>query len=209
MSNQATTLNYRRWAGIDLGGRTTGKTALAWMEFDTTLVHILSASTLKTLCGSSDQLFLDLLNSYHFDVVGFDAPLSLPDCTQPDYLFRPGDRQVGALSPFSVGELTARAIYLSHHLGSHAIEVYPKTVLQMLDLPHRGYKSETDVLGQRAEFIASLYGWTMTEIPSDSDTFDAFLALVSVWHYVSDRYLNIGTQPQPFIVPVNPPRRRD
>ena len=209
MSNKAIATNYRKWAGVDLGGRTTGKTALAWMESDSAVVHILSAPILKNLCGSSDQLFLELLNSYHFDVVGFDAPLSLPDCTQPDYLFRPGDRQVGALSPFTVGELTARAIYLSHHLNSHAIEVYPKTVLQMLDLPHRGYKNETQVLGQRAVSIASLYGWTLTEIPSDSDTFDAFLALVSVWHYVYDRYLNVGSLPHPFIVPVNPPQRRD
>lgn len=177
------------------------------MEASSCRVHVVSASSLRQLCGDSDSLFLDWINEQKFDLLGIDAPLSLPDCTQADYLFRPGDRRVGALSPFTIGELTARAIFLAAHIEASIVEVYPKAVLQMLGLPHRGYKQETVALAQRADWIARGYGWELDDLPHDSDSFDAFLALVSVWHYLRGLFINLSTDTTPFVLPIDPPWR--
>lgn len=193
--------------GIDLGGRTTGKTAvcrLALQEDGKANAHVITTDEVTAQCDTDDDRFVALLLLQKPVLIGIDAPLSLPDTTRPDYLFRPSDRAVGALSPFSMGEVTARALYLSNKLrGIPLVEVYPKAVLKHLGLPYRKYKNDGVLLHEMVERVQAVYGWQIAPFALTGDNVDALLAAVAAWHFDAGAYTNLaGSGEPPFIAPV-------
>ncbi len=191
--------------GIDLGGRTTGRTAVSVLKGGQLSVY----GTAEVHARSADHpnAFTDFLLELEADVIGVDAPLSLPDVTQADYLRRPGDRALGALSPFTLGELTARALHLHHAYRSvrpHTawVEVYPKTVAGLLLGSARGYKRSAALQQTLAEGIIERYGWALPRPYPTDDALDSVLALVAVWHYHTGAYRDHSTTEVPFIEPI-------
>ncbi len=192
--------------GIDLGGRTTGKTAVCCLtlhEDGKASAHMITTDEVTAQCDADDDRFVALLLLQQPVLIGIDAPLSLPDTTRPDYLFRPGDRALGALSPFSMGEVTARALHLASKLrGVPLIEVYPKAVLKHLGLPYRKYKADGVLLHEMVQRVQAVYGWQIAPFALSGDNVDALLAAVAAWHFDAGAYTNLAsTGEPPFIVP--------
>lgn len=192
----------RRIAGIDLGGRTTAKTAVAALDLPQYTLTVCSAAEVADRTRAQPGAFAAFLRELNAEIIGIDAPLTLPDLSQDDYLFRPGDREAGAMSPFSIGEITARAIHLTHRVAAHWLEVYPKTLAQWLGDSGRGYKNAP---ARRAELFARLqaaFPWAeQTPPPDDADTFDALLALAVVDLYVRDETVFLSDGAFPFAAP--------
>lgn len=192
----------RRLAGIDLGGRTTAKTAVAILDLPEHTLEVYSAAKVAEQTRARPGAFAAFLRELNADIIGIDAPLTLPDLSQDDYLFRPGDRAAGAMSPFSIGEITARAIHLTHRVAAHWLEVYPKTLAQWLGDTGRGYKNAP---ARRAELFARLqagFPWAeQTPLPEEADTLDALLALAVVDLYVRDETVLLSEGAFPFAAP--------
>jgi predicted nuclease with RNAse H fold len=120
--------------GIDYGSKIAGTTCLC---FGTQSDNLSILSTKKN--QDADQFILDFCKSVKPDIIGLDAPLSLPKgllIHEGDYFYRKCDIETHAMSPMFLGGLTARAIKLKdqivNELGVEVIEVYPKAQAVLL-----------------------------------------------------------------------------
>lgn len=190
--------------GIDLGGRTTGRTALAVLRGST--VEIIGPARVAEAVQARDEQMLALLLALEPALIGVDAPLSLPDTSGPDYLYRPGDRALRALSPFTLGELTARALHLraayARQRPTPWVEVYPKAVVEFLIGSAKGYKQSEPAQRALAQLVSQRYAWSLAGDPPVGDAADALLALVATRHYHSGAYRDVSTTETPFVIPV-------
>lgn len=186
--------------GIDLGGRTTGKTAVSVYNSENNIVKVIGVKEIEKITSGIDENFIEFLNELNGNIIGIDAPLSLPDFTQKDYLYRSGDREVKALSPMTIGEITARAIFLNSKLNCEVIEVYPKSVLQFLGLQSTKYKNNEKLLRNITNIVISKYKMIPNQFEMINDNVDSLLSLVAVIHYFRNSYRNIGNKTK-FIIP--------
>jgi predicted nuclease with RNAse H fold len=125
-----------RLAGVDLGGKRSGTTALCFLEED-------FVTTLQAARGSDGHAWLDeQIVARRITHVFIDAPLSLPGVYRGlkdfhDYHFRKADKLLGAMSPLFLGGLTASAIELAaawQEKGIVTLEVYPSALVKHLQL---------------------------------------------------------------------------
>ena len=170
--------------GIDYGSKLAGTTVIAFeSEGEITLI-----SSKKN--QDADQMILDFVEEYNPELIGLDAPLSLPGVySHPgrfdDYFYRLADKEVSAMSPMFLGGLTARAMKLKSLIGAktEVIEVYPAMAAKTLALSELGYKKkEANYDGM----FSRLEPWLIQKLKmgmSSSHQFDALLAL-----YIAKRY---------------------
>jgi len=124
--------------GIDYGSKLAGTTAICFRNENN--YQILQSKKNQ----DADIFILELLASLQPEVIGIDAPLSIPmvlrnekTVLKHDYFYREADRQLKAMSPMFLGGLTARAMKLKYQILSHypmckVIEVYPKALIDTL-----------------------------------------------------------------------------
>lgn len=190
----------KRILGIDLGGRTTAKTAICLLY--QAHAEVMTTTAVAEICRGSDERFLELILSFKPDIVAIDAPLSLPDVRTPDYLYRPADKAASALSPWTIGEIAARAQYMAHTLQQIdskllLLEVYPKNVLQFCGLPHRGYKKNLAMLRQIVTTVLQRYSILIPTFELTGDNVDSLLCCISGWHYAAGRYKSLHSDNTP------------
>ncbi|GJQ63718.1 MAG: hypothetical protein SCALA702_27710 [Melioribacteraceae bacterium] len=186
--------------GIDLGGRTTNKTAVSLLDSENRSVEVYSSEDVGRVTAKNDANFINFVNNLNADIIGIDAPLSLPDFTKPDYLYRKADKVAGALSPMTIGEITARAIFLSHNLNAPTFEVYPKSLLKLHNLPSTGYKNDPSKLITIVEAIKQIYSIQINDFPLTGDNVDSILCSVVLLHYIEGNYEMYGEE-NGFILP--------
>ena len=186
--------------GIDLGGRTTNKTAVSLLDSENRSVEVYSSEDVGRVTAKIDANFINFVNNLNADIIGIDAPLSLPDFTKPDYLYRKADKVAGALSPMTIGEITARAIYLSHIFNAEIFEVYPKSILKLHNLPSTGYKNDPSKLIMIIEAIKQKYSIEIIDFPLTGDNVDSVLCAVVLIHYLEGNYEMYGEE-NGFILP--------
>ncbi len=162
-------------AGIDFGSKLSGNTVVALLENNK--VYFNRSEKGK----DSDVFLLEVLHSDSIQIVGIDAPLSLPlkyFGKGDDYFFREADRELGAMSPLFLGGLTARAIRIRDILvesQKQVIEVYPS-----VKLIEQGFSS-SDEVEKVMEMILHSMSWKVEKLVKiDAHTRDSLLALLSV-----------------------------
>ena len=187
--------------GIDLGGRTTAKTSISLLAIAEKEVVLFSKEYISNICGKSDSSFIKFVNDLDPDVIGIDAPLSLPDFTSENYLYRKCDKELKALSPMTLGEITARAIYLKNNFtSSYIFEVYPKTLLELHKINHKGYKRNSRLQKQIFDFLSEFYDLKFPHFDLNEDDLDSILAVLILFHYKNGKFEIVNEGP-PFIIP--------
>ena len=172
-----------RVVGIDYGSKLAGTTVLAIFDTDTKQI-LLQQSAKKQ---DADAFVLSVLREHPADIVGIDAPLSLPGVYialkgHHDFHYRAADRQAKAMSPMFLGGLTARAMKLASEIDATTIEVYPKLGAERHQLQELDYK------GDKKAITPCLMAFVQrTELPVEGlsmenwHQFDALLALEITW----------------------------
>ena len=176
-------------AGIDYGSKNSGFTCASLLKQGK--VFIYQAEKNK----DADQSLKDFLVRYKPDVIGIDAPLSLPGVLRglkrfTNYHFRQADIEAKAMSPMFLGGLTARAIeiatWFNSAWGTQVIEVYPKLVSQELLLDTKRYKREEDYLPAAVRLLKNAVKWDLSDSKIENwHQFDSLLAL-----YTTERFSN-------------------
>lgn len=150
----------------------------------------------------ADDFLLRHLRATETQHVFFDAPLSLPGVyTQKpncqDYMYRKGDRELGAMSPMFLGGLTARAMRLkAQHepLGIELYEAYPAAQAERLGLKSLGYKKVPAAIPDILLCIAEEMG-PDTPLPHSVPNWhavDALLALLTGLRWANGRATFVG-----------------
>lgn len=187
--------------GIDLGGRTTGKTALSFLDTDLNEIKNYSREYISERCGKSDKELIRFVESFNADVIGIDAPLSLPDFKSENYLYRNCDKKLKALSPMTLGEITARAIHIKENLSCKDIfEVYPKTLLELFKINHKGYKRDQNLQSTIWKILIEYYDLDFPDIEMNEDNLDSILAVLILYHFHTKKYEIVNDAPL-FLIP--------
>lgn len=182
-----------RIIGIDYGSKLAGTTVLA--IFDTDTQHTLLEQSSKK--QDADAFVLSTLCEHPANVVGIDAPLSLPGIYRDlegnnDFHYRAADRQAKAMSPMFLGGLTARAMKLASEIEATTIEVYPKLSAERYRLQELGYKGDKEAIAPCLMALVQRTELPVAELSIENwHQFDALLALEITWRYhnnLADQY---------------------
>ncbi|HCP41751.1 MAG TPA: hypothetical protein DIT65_08140 [Cryomorphaceae bacterium] len=189
--------------GVDYGSKTSGFTCAALMNNGVISVH----QSLKN--KDADKWLKQLLEPLKPDVIGIDAPLSLPGPLvgikgAVNYHYRKADIQAKAMSPMFLGGLTARAIELSDWFNkttsSAVIEVYPKLTAQELQLDFKRYKKDKSFLPEAKQALANASGWNIEAVDIDNwHQYDALMALRTVEQYLNEKARTLGDKTEGLI----------
>lgn len=187
-------------AGIDYGSKMAGTTVIAFEQDG--CIELISSKKNQ----DADQMILDFVADYKPELIGLDAPLSLPGvytnreaCS--DYFYRACDREVSAMSPMFLGGLTARAMKLKSLLKdkTQLIEVYPAMVAKTLNLAEFKYKKKE---AEYSKMYRKLEGWLDQNYEFElesSHQFDAILALYISKRFYADEASFVGKEEEGFI----------
>ncbi len=184
-------------AGIDYGSKLAGTTVLALL--DGTNVQLFQSLKKQ----DADAMLLEKLAHFKPEIVMLDAPLSLPGVFQKlpnrhDYFYRKADKELQAMSPMFLGGLTARAMKLSHQLGSLDIsvyETYPKLVAQKIGLYSNYTKSDNGDTVSYLEDIADKFSLQIDIQEAKSwHHVDAILALIAAIRFRNQEIDCIGDE---------------
>ena len=173
--------------GIDYGSKMAGTTVIAFLsEGKVSLVN----SEKKQ---DADLMINEFLNKHTTEMVGIDAPLSLPNAYTgkgENYFYRECDKALKAMSPMFLGGLTARAMQLNAQLAQDMLEVYPGALARALGLKDFYYK------GKAPDYRSMLnkldWEFEVEELPQTSHQMDAILALYIIWKVKNDRAQGVG-----------------
>lgn len=175
-----------RVVGIDYGSKLAGTTVLAIFDSNTKRILLRQSSKKQ----DADDFVLSLLRENKADIVGIDAPLSLPGVYtglegNPDFHYRAADRQAKAMSPMFLGGLTARAMKLATEIDATIIEVYPKLGAERYQLQERDYKRDKEAIAPCLKALVQRTELPVGELSIENwHQFDAVLALDITWrHY--------------------------
>ena len=130
--------------GIDFGSKLAGTTVIAYNQGEGVCL------TRSEKNQDADQMIRDFVEGNEVNVVGIDAPLSLPGVYTglfgfEDYHYRVCDRELKAMSPMFLGGLTARAMKLKKDLEEMNVQVfetYPVMTGKNLSLVDFGYRTK-------------------------------------------------------------------
>jgi predicted nuclease with RNAse H fold len=182
-----------RVVGIDYGSKLAGTTVLAIFDTDTKQI-LLQQSAKKQ---DADAFVLSVLREHPADIVGIDAPLSLPGVYtglkgDHDFHYRAADRQAKAMSPMFLGGLTARAMKLASVIDANTIEVYPKLGAERYLLQELGYKGDNEAITPCLMALAQRTELPIKELSIENwHQFDGVLALEITWRHqnnLADHY---------------------
>ncbi|MBO3698554.1 DUF429 domain-containing protein [Roseivirga sp. E12] len=169
--------------GIDFGSKLAGTTVIAYQKDG--LIYF--EKSIKN--QDADQMIIEFVREQKPQMVGIDAPLSLPGVYTnlkgyEDYHYRLCDKELKAMSPMFLGGLTARAIKLKDQLsveGVQVFETYPVQTGGGLGLKEFGYRSKASdynamlqVLGKRGFQLAP-----ESKVETSHDL-DSVLALMAI-----------------------------
>lgn len=191
-------MNTEKWIGIDLGGQTTGSTAICYLQ-----KGFLQFDQAPIRSNADDWIFNWLGKHQEIESIFIDAPLSLPAAyfdKGRDFMFREADRQVGAMSPMFLGGLTARAIRLKYELEKKDLEIketYPAHLEKEL-FGHKTPKKQSIPL-ERLDELSLLSGYGVSEV-KNRHQYDALLAWVSGWRHYKQQHKVFGDQKEGVII---------
>ncbi len=184
-------------AGIDFGSKLAGTTVISIAEKVGGFYNYKGA--FSVIKGKDADLFLsNYFNQFNFNLVGIDAPLSLPKVYTinkgNEYFYRKSDKELSAMSPMFIGGLTARAIKLKDKFSSNTLnifETYPKAKAIELNLIDLGYKTKNaEAFEACLEFIKNLSGWDLKL--NNWHQFDSILALISTIDFAENKAKSYG-----------------
>ena len=189
--------------GVDYGSKTSGFTCAA-------IINDVGISVYQaTKNKDADKWLKDLLEPLKPNVIGIDAPLSIPGALREidgftNYHYRKADLEAKAMSPMFLGGLTARAIELAQWLrqttASKVIEVYPKLTAQELQLDSKRYKKDKAFLPEAKDALASDTGWNLDGVEVDNwHRFDALMALRTAELYINEKANTLGDKAEGLI----------
>lgn len=186
--------NYNCIAGIDYGSKLAGTTAISILKNQEIIVR---QSAKKQ---DADLLLENLIKEYNPEIIGFDAPLSLPGIytnqkDKTDYFYREADRQLKAMSPMFLGGLTARAMALKAKLETNKskfIETYPAKIAEGLGLKELGYKKEKENIAPCLEVLEAQLPFTIQTAITNWHAFDCLLALLGAYKYITGTAQKVG-----------------
>lgn len=182
-----------RVVGIDYGSKLAGTTVLAIFDSNTKRI-LLQQSSKKQ---DADAFVASQLLEHPADIVGIDAPLSLPGVYRGlegnhDFHYRAADRQAKAMSPMFLGGLTARAMKLASEINATTIEVYPKLGAERYQLHELGYKGDKEAISPCLIALIQRTDLPLQGLSIENwHQFDALLALEITWRYhnnLADHY---------------------
>lgn len=185
-------------AGIDFGAQSAGTTAICYGNIGDELIIVRSVKK-----QSADEMIVDFYSSCpSVSLIGIDAPLSVPTGvrgTGDQFLFRPCDRQLSAMSPMFLGGLTARALKLQHDLNkirkSEIIEVYPKALVNKVCHPDiRSIYKSKDHLNDFVLAIEYQFNIKVKQPLKDWHETDAVLAWISTYRYSIKAHVQFGDE---------------
>jgi predicted nuclease with RNAse H fold len=211
-------------AGIDLSGRTTGTTALAWLQGDSPrLVEVVTHRDLR-----DDRKLVRSCLDRRPDVVAIDAPLSLPHavtCDDPDCA-----RCFGALAPYgsravdgkeawaAVGHvekppmptvmlaaIAFRAIHLRRLLegeGADVIETWPMGTYRVLARAAAAPPGDTGEAWRRSLLAARVANLEVViEGTATTDRLDAVAAAYAGWCRLAGRAVPVRAEDDEIWIP--------
>lgn len=167
--------------GIDYGSKLAGTTVIAYRQEGVVCLQ----KSVKN--QDADEMIMEFALEHRPEIIGIDAPLSLPGVyTRIDgfnnYHYRVCDKALKAMSPMFLGGLTARAMKLQsrlNQLGLSVYETYPVETARGLSLEEFGYRTKEpdyagilDVMKQNGIYVSS-----KTEVTTSHDM-DSILALM-------------------------------
>lgn len=131
--------------GIDYGSKLAGTTVIAFRQKG--VIQLIKSIKNQ----DADLMILDFVSENSIEMIGLDAPLSLPGVYTglvgfEDYHYRACDKQLKAMSPMFLGGLTARAMKLKSTIekgGVQVLEVYPVMTGKELGLLEFGYRKKS------------------------------------------------------------------
>lgn len=173
--------------GIDYGSKLAGTTVIAYTQENE--VHLMSSFKKQ----DADQMIIDFLKENKTEMVGIDAPLSLPKVYSgvgEDYFYRSCDKSLKAMSPMFLGGLTARAMKLNAQVELDLKEVYPGALARGLHLKEFDYKGKNPNYQMMLDRLN--WDYVIKEWPNSSHQMDAILALFIVWKIKKDQAQLIG-----------------
>lgn len=189
--------------GVDYGSKTSGFTCAAIMNGKSISVY----QAVKN--KDADKWLKDLLEPMKPNVIGIDAPLSLPGALRGikgsmNYHYRKADIEAKAMSPMFLGGLTARAIEISDWFKkateSNVIEVYPKLIAQELQLDFKRYKKDNTYLPQAKDTLESVSGWKLGTVEVENwHQYDALMALRTAQRYLNEKANILGDKAEGLI----------
>lgn len=130
--------------GIDYGSKLAGTTVIAFRQEGVIQLR----KSVKN--EDADLMILDFVSQNSIEMIGLDAPLSLPGVFTglvgfEDYHYRICDKQLKAMSPMFLGGLTARAMKLKATIEKDnvkVLEVYPVMTGKALGFMEFGYRKK-------------------------------------------------------------------
>lgn len=172
--------------GIDLGAKQAGTTVICALSGN-------RCSVTRSVLGQDADAFLRrTIEEAHPELVGIDAPLSLPGVYRgiegyTDYFYRRADRTLRAMSPMFLGGLTARAIALKDRLvtkGIRVVEVYPAGLIRATSDIYSEYQRLKKAPKGKAPHdfllrLAEQYNAPPPPAISTGHELDAYLALIT------------------------------
>ena len=182
-----------RIIGIDYGSKLAGTTVLAIFDTDTKQIRLEQSSKKQ----DADAFVVSTLREHPADIVGIDAPLSLPGVYRDleeynDFHYRDADRKAKAMSPMFLGGLTARAMKLASEIEATTIEVYPKLGAERHQVQELGYKGDKEAIAPCLMALVQRTELQFGELSIGNwHQFDALLALEITWRFhnnLADHY---------------------
>lgn len=190
-------------AGVDYGSKTSGFTCAAIINDGIISVHQ------ATKNKDADKWLKELIEPLRPNVIGIDAPLSLPGALRgidgyTNYHYRKADLKAKAMSPMFLGGLTARAVELAQWFrqttASQVIEVYPKLTAQELQLDSKRYKKDKTYLPQAKHTLESVSGWDLETVEVENwHQYDALMALRTAQRYLNEKANTLGDKAEGLI----------
>jgi predicted nuclease with RNAse H fold len=186
--------------GVDYGSKMAGTTAIAIWSGNS--IEIIQSAVKK----DADQFLKKAFETHNPELIGLDAPLSLPGVYRgmkgyKDYMYRQCDRSIGAMSPMFLGGLTARAMRMAAFFRSskcRVLEVYPGGLAKELFSDIEGYKKK-DHLEQWIPIIQSEFEGINVQSPENWHQFDALLALRSAIRITQQQCKIFGSEDEGMI----------
>jgi len=182
--------------GVDYGSKLAGTTVIAYNMGDGIRLDRSKKNQ------DADQMIIDFVAEYNPQVIGIDAPLSLPGVYTglvgfEDYHYRACDKALKAMSPMFLGGLTARAMKLRSSIekgGAKVLEVYPVMTGKALGLTAFGYrKKDVDYGAILAKMQVEGYEMVSDGSVNTSHDLDAILALHALDRVGSANEKRIGS----------------
>lgn len=197
-------------AGVDFGSKTAGTTVVCVRDQK----QFYFAKSAKG--EDADEFLLSFFAEHPVDLVGFDAPLSLPavysgalakskasKAFPADYLFRQCDRELGAMSPMFLGGLTARAMRLQSILKKgkiKVVEVYPAALVEELGIDPKLYNKKRAKPGPFLNALREELGMQSSRSTLSWHEVDSFLCYLSALRLSEKVALKYGNPKEGTIV---------